>query len=414
MTSAVANPPIRLLVVSSDNYPPFRVDVTVLFAGQLASRNFAIDWILQSEAACRHGYVAQWGGGQVWVGATDLGDSLPHRIWKHVLSVANDLKIFSRTRRGNYDAIEVKDKFLAGIFALLASRLYRVPFIFWLSYPYPEHYLSSARDGTGRYRFLYTLRGLSFKWLLYRLLLPAADHVFVQSEQMRQDVAAEGISAQKMTPVPMGVDMALGEAPDLSQQRTLLPAGAPCILYLGALNRVRRIDFLVRAFALVKQSVPEALLYLVGRGEDAADEQLLHDEVARLGLGGSVVFVGQLPQAKALQYVQEADVCASPLYPSPVLRAASPTKLVEYMALAKPSVANDHPEQKRVLDASGGGYSVPYDEGAFAQAIVTLLEDPEAARSMGRRGREWAIANRNYQVIADAVERQLRAVAKRP
>ena len=155
-------------------------------------------------------------------------------------------------------------------------------------------------------------------------------------------------------------------------------------------------------------------MYLVGRGEDAADEQLLHDEVARLGLGGSVVFVGQLPQAKALQYVQEADVCASPLYPSPVLRAASPTKLVEYMALAKPSVANDHPEQKRVLDASGGGYSVPYDEGAFAQAIVTLLEDPEAARSMGRRGREWAIANRNYQVIADAVERQLRAVAKRP
>jgi glycosyltransferase involved in cell wall biosynthesis len=413
MTSAVANPPIRILVVSSDNYPPFRVDVSVLFAGQLASRNFAIDWILQSEAACQHGYVAQWGGGQVWVGATDLGDSLPRRIWKHVLGIANDLKIFSRTRRGNYDAIEVKDKFLAGIFALLASRLYRVPFIFWLSYPYPEHYLSSARDGTGRYRFLYTLRGLSFKWLLYRLLLPAADHVFVQSEQMRQDVAAEGISAEKITPVPMGVDLALGHAPDLSQQRTLLPPGAPCILYLGALNRVRRIDFLVRAFALVRQSVPTALLYLVGRGEDATDERLLHDEVARLGLGDSVVFVGQLPQAKALQYVQEADVCASPLYPSPVLRAASPTKLVEYMALAKPSVANDHPEQKRVLDASGGGYSVPYDEGAFAQAIVTLLKDPEAARSMGQRGRQWAIANRNYRVIADAVETQLRAVAKK-
>ncbi len=42
-----------------------------------------------------------------------------------------------------------------------------------------------------------------------------------------------------------------------------------------------------------------------------------------------------------------------------ILRAASPTKLVEYMAMGKAVVANDHPEQKRVIEESGAGYCVP-------------------------------------------------------
>ena len=67
---------LRLLVVSSDTYPPTRVDVSVLFGVELAGRGHEIDLILQSEAACPRAYVTPWGGGRVWVGATDLGHSL--------------------------------------------------------------------------------------------------------------------------------------------------------------------------------------------------------------------------------------------------------------------------------------------------------------------------------------------------
>jgi glycosyltransferase involved in cell wall biosynthesis len=160
--------------------------------------------------------------------------------------------------------------------------------------------------------------------------------------------------------------------------------------------------------------VPAARLYVVGRGVDPSDEKLLEDEAARLGLLSSIVFVGQLPQAEALRYVQEADVCASPFYPTPILRSASPTKLVEYMAMGKAVVANDQPEQRRVLEASGGGYCVPYEEHAFAGAIVKLLQDPQAAELMGRRGRSYVLEHRAYAVIADEVENKLRVIAKRP
>jgi glycosyltransferase involved in cell wall biosynthesis len=332
---------------------------------------------------------------------------------KHALGIANDCRLFSRLRRGRYDAVEVKDKFLSGIFAVIASRLFRTRFIYWLSYPFPEFYLLRAKDGTARYPFLYRIRGAGFRVLLYRLLLPAADHVFVQSEQMRTDIAAEGIPAEKMTAVPMGVRADLCEMAEPSAQRKLIAANVPSILYLGALDKVRRLDFLIRALGRVLLSIPAARLYLVGRGDDPADEAFLESEVSRLGLQSSVIFVGQLPQAEALQLVREADVCVSPLYPTPIMRASSPTKVVEYMAMGKPVVANDLPEQKHVIEESGAGYCVPYAEQAFADAIVRLLEDPEGARSMGQRGRRYVLAHRTYGAIASVVEQKFLDIVER-
>ncbi len=43
---------VRMLVVSSDTFPPTRVDVAVLFAEELAERRHHFDWLMQSEDPC--------------------------------------------------------------------------------------------------------------------------------------------------------------------------------------------------------------------------------------------------------------------------------------------------------------------------------------------------------------------------
>ena len=403
-------PSFRLLVLSSDTFPPRRVDVSVLFGVELASRGHTIDWILQSEAECARAYVTSWGGGRVWVAACDRGTSLLRRLRKHLLGIQQDVALFSLLRSGPYDAVEVKDKFLSGVLALIAARWYRKRFIFWLSYPFAEFYLSSAREGTTPYPLLYRIRGASFAFLLYRVLLPSADHVFVQSEQMRRDVAARGISLAKLTAVPMGIRVDDFALPD-SGGRVKLPAGERCFLYLGALGRERRIDFLLRVLQQVRSREPSVKLYLVGEAERPADREFLVEEAGRLQVLDGVVFVGQLPQAEALRYAREADVCVSPIYPTPMLNPASPTKLVEYMALGKAVVANTHPEQRLLIEQSGCGYCVPWEESAFAEAILTLLAQPELARAMGERGRRYALEHRAYGRIADVVERELLRIA---
>lgn len=404
---------LRLLVISSDKYPPRFVDVSVLFGEELAGRGHTIDWLMQSEAACSTSYTRAWGGGTMFVGPTDLGTSLPRRIRKHFLSIAHDLKLFRLLRTSGYDVVGVKDKFLSGVLALLAARLFGKRFIYWLSYPFPEEYLYQVKSGTARYPFLYRVRGTTSKLLLYRLLMRSADHVFVQSEQMQRDIAAEGVPLSKMTAVPMGVKLeAQTYGPQRDEPRVISP-DTPSFMYVGTLTRVRRLDFLVRVLAAVRRELPDTKLYLVGRGENAEDERVLVAEAARLGVSDGLELVGFQPHAEAMRYVRQADVCVSPFYPTPVLNSASPTKLVEYLAMGKAVVANDHPEQRLVLEQSGGGLCVAWDEEAFAGAVLELLRAPGTRAHMGQLGRRYVEEHREYGKIADIVERQLARVVAR-
>jgi glycosyltransferase involved in cell wall biosynthesis len=77
------------------------------------------------------------------------------------------------------------------------------------------------------------------------------------------------------------------------------------------------------------------------------------------------------------------------------------------MAMGKAVVANTHPDQQFLIEESGGGYCVPYEEDAFAKAILALLRAPDMARMMGERGRRYALQHRTYGTIADIVERQM-------
>src|SRR5690606_39270996 len=167
---------VRVLLLASDPFPPTRVDVAVLYGEELSSRGHRIDWLMQSEAPCARAYVRRYASGIALVGPTDAGSSLARRFRKHVLGIVHDLKLFRLLRTKRYDVVEVKDKFVSGVLALVAARMFGVPFVYWLSYPFPEHYLYRARAGDAPYPLLYRLRGTAFKLMLYRILLPGADH----------------------------------------------------------------------------------------------------------------------------------------------------------------------------------------------------------------------------------------------
>jgi glycosyltransferase involved in cell wall biosynthesis len=218
---------------------------------------------------------------------------------------------------------------------------------------------------------------------------------------MRDDLAREGVDPARMQVVPMGV------AP--VDEARIEPARLPpaALVYIGTLLKTRNLDILVRVLARVREQVPDAVLYMVGPEELPGDADVLRREAARLGIGDALVVTGRLERSAALGYVAGAAVCLSPFYPTPILNSTSPTKLVEYMALGRPVVANDHPEQRLVLAESGAGICVGWDEEEFAHACIALLEDPERCRAMGVRGRAWVAENRTYTAIADEVEARL-------
>jgi glycosyltransferase involved in cell wall biosynthesis len=331
------------------------------------------------------------------------------RLHKHVLDFRHDLKVLRVARECSYDVIQVKDKVLAALPALWAARRHGAAFVYWLSFPHPEASTYVAQIGAARYPMLYRIRGWFLFRLLYRFILPRADHIFVQSEQMKSDLVGYGLPASRMTPVPMGIRTE--DFRGVVDETTVKAGRAATIGYLGTLAGERRIDFLVRCLAAILRERPDARLLLVGAGNQASDEEQIRSEARRLKILDRVEITGFLPRKEALHRVMEAAVCVSPFYPTPILNSTSPTKLIEYMALGRPVVANDHPEQRLVLEQSQAGLCVPYEEGAFAAAILRLLNHPDEAKAMGRRGRDYAEAHRDYRRIADSVALEYRNIA---
>jgi glycosyltransferase involved in cell wall biosynthesis len=399
-------PNLKLLVMAADRFPPFRVDVSVLFAKEIVRLGHTIDWLLQSDISLSHAHKTHWLGSVVYLGPCSAGASLRHRLQDHLYGFLHDLKIFLILRSSKYDFIVVKDKFVSSLLAILASRIFRTPFVYWLSYPFPEDYLFRAKTPSIIRSSVSLIKGHLFGILLYQVILPLSDHVFVQTERMKRNIAKHGVSESKMSPVPMAVcvkDVPFfhnGSTGNSSQEHKT-------VVYIGTLVGVRGMDFLIRTFKRVLDQEKDTTLYLVGDSKNPSDIEAIVREAKNLEIDHAIKLTGFLPQAQAWRYVQRADVCVSPIRPIPILECGSPTKLLEYMACGKAVVANDHPEQLSVISESKAGICVPYDEDRFADAIVFLLRNPDVAREMGARGRSYIEQNRNYEFTAQLVEKQL-------
>lgn len=394
---------MKMLYIVEDRFPPFRADVVELFAKQMPMRGHQIDWLMQrGPEALSISSPTNWLSNTVYLTPRSRYKGLLGRIINdNLLGMWGDFMILPLAIKGQYDVIQVRDKFFASLIAWLAARLTNARFIYWMSYPFAESKLHQARSRIVPHYRLVWFKGQTIRILLYKIILPLADHVFVQSERMKEDVAQQGISFAKMTPIPMGIRTdQVGKSEDAVAPNT----NAPVLLHLGIIMKLRQSEMLVRVLQQVRLHYPSARLFYVGDGQLSSDRQAVEKEVSRLGLSDAVTITGFLPMEQAWELVKRADICFSPFYPIPVLLSTSPTKLIEYMAMAKCIVANEHPEQHQVMEASGVGRCIPWSEQAFADEVCRLLDNPESARAMAAKGPKWVRENRTYDVIADLVE----------
>lgn len=394
---------MRLLMSIPDGYPTFRADVVTLFGKYLPRHGIASDLIAHRTGSSSE-EPPKWGGGDVFV-CSRASD----RIRKHLTLFRFVARHLLRARKERYDAIQVRDSVFTALVGLWVARREGIPFYYWMSYPMYESKIERLKTqglSMGLTRWVgVAVLGYVGKWLLYRHVLRVSDHVFVQSEKMLDDVAHQGIPTSKMTPVLMGADLEDVSVSRIESTMDHRFKGRRVIVYLGTLQRIRRIDFLFEVLARVKEEVPEVILVLAGDSVEPSDVAWLRQRAEETGVAEDVVWTGWLPKEEGWRYVRASEVALSPFRPSFELDSCSPTKAVEYLALGVPTVGNDQPDQARVLRDSGAGHCVPYSVEAFADAVVHLLRKPEIAQEMGARGPSYVAANRSYEIIGRELAR---------
>jgi glycosyltransferase involved in cell wall biosynthesis len=155
--------------------------------------------------------------------------------------------------------------------------------------------------------------------------------------------------------------------------------------YVGVMGRQDGLDYLIDAARVIITEWwrSDIQFVLVGGGPEYPR---LCDRVRALGLEDQVVLTGRLPDEDLGAVLATADVCVNPDEANAMNDISTMNKVLEYMALGKPTVQFDLHEG-RVSAGESSLYAARNDATALAACIVRLVDDPAAREQLGQAGR---------------------------
>jgi glycosyltransferase involved in cell wall biosynthesis len=245
-----------------------------------------------------------------------------------------------------------------------------------------------------------TLRGTLHYWhlrfvqrSLWRLGLRRIKLFIAPSQYMAAAIRGD-VPEEKIRQMYNGIDLPSAQP---------LPANRR-VLYVGRLEKVKGVEYLIRAFAQVVAIVPDAQLRIVGDGTQRGELEQL---VATLGIDDSVVFAGWVKGAHVLDEHKDAVVLAIPsIWPENL-----PTVCIEAMAVGRAVVGTRMGGIPELVTVGETGYIVPpRDSESLAHALTTLLSDRKLLAEMGRAAAAGA-KRFGASVFVDQLERLYKDVA---
>lgn len=236
---------------------------------------------------------------------------------------------------------------------------------------------------------------------LFRASMRATHAVVAVCDAARLRLEESGVRPrQALLSIPNGIPVGRFQPADTAARRMLLDElgldpSARIVGTVGRLNPAKDQVGMLKAFARVRASVPEAVLVLVGDGplrprlESVAREQ---------GVGAHVRFLGDRSDVARIARGFEMFVLSS-------LTEGYSIALMEACALGLPIVATTVGGNGEIVEDGLNGLLVPpADPVALADAIVSLLDDPRRSARMGDAGRLWVLEEGSLAAMARRYE----------
>jgi glycosyltransferase involved in cell wall biosynthesis len=231
--------------------------------------------------------------------------------------------------------------------------------------------------------------------VLERLAFEATTRIIAVSDDLRDQLIAGGVDADKIQVVPNGVDVERFR-PD----GPVLPvelAGRLVVGFVGSLKPWHGIDVLAEAFARLA-SDPALHLLVVGDGPMA---QRMED--LQRSLPGRVTLTGSVSPSLVPAYVRAMDVAVAP-YPAVERFYFSPIKVLEYMASGTAVVASRIGQLRQLVRHRETGLLVePGSVSDLVDAVRLLVRDGRLRRRLGRSAREDALRRHTWRQRASAI-----------
>lgn len=217
------------------------------------------------------------------------------------------------------------------------------------------------------------------------------------SQALREDMAALGMPADRITVHYTGLDHARFRPMDRATARAALPslpsASTPLIATVGALIPRKGQRFIVEALP----ALAGVHLAIAGKGED---EGALRTLAQRLGVADRVHFLGQLPHNGLPPLYAGADVMVLPSASEGLANA-----WVEALACGTPIVIPDIGGAQEVVDRPAAGRIAGRSADAIVDAVAAILADPPSPADTAA-----SAARFSWERSAEALEAHFRRI----
>ena len=236
-----------------------------------------------------------------------------------------------------------------------------------------------------------------------------ADARIAVSAFVKTSMTDAGISSESTHVVLNAVDVAElrpGAGAEAIRAEFGLEESQPLVITVCRLFAEKGPVELIRAIDVVRRSMPDVQLLIVGKDTDPSQTFRHHLEqlVDELDLQGHVRFTGRRPDVAAL--MAAADVFAMPSFEEPFGLV-----FAEAMAMETPVVALDNGGTREVVEHGRQGLLSEYgDLDGLVTNLSRLLADPDLRTRMGEDGRRRVLADFQIERMGDGVAAVYRLV----
>jgi phosphatidyl-myo-inositol dimannoside synthase len=285
----------------------------------------------------------------------------------------------------------------------------------------PEGLIGAAISLTSGVPFLIYVHGeeltlaaasRELRWLT-RIVLRRA-HAIVANSHHTKKLLVDSWSAvpDKIDVLHPGVDTArfVPAATDAAVRRRLGWTGRRVILTVGALQKRKGQDMMIRALPAIRSRCPDVLYAIAGEGWERS---YLESLAQSCGVNDAVQFRGAPAETELIESYQQCDVFALPNRQVGWDFEGFGIVLLEAQACGKAVVAGRSGGTPETMQMGTTGELVDCEAPEpLAEIVAGLLCAPDQLAEMGARARDWAVARFDWTVRAREAEEHLGKVAQ--
>lgn len=185
------------------------------------------------------------------------------------------------------------------------------------------------------------------------------------------------------------------------------------VLFIGSLSSERGALLIPQIAKLVRDKHPEVEFIVTKRFHNAAQEKEMLEFLSKPEYKDVITFIENVNGNELPSVVRKAGIALSVDQPTKIGLTSQPTKTFEYMSQGLAIVASALPNTIEYVKGVGCGVVVdPKDPQAYADQIISLVENPQKTIEMGKIGQKAFIEKYNWSVVEKRLVRFYEEILK--